>query len=586
MDSDRDEGRDAEGGRPISGPPTDPRPGFHGERWGPGEISSVTSWPIGKPPWLWGNRIRILFVMDGRIRATSDREAFGLGMVVDTMRGFNFPTWWVRFEVTLAHRDTPLTREDLGLGEPETAEGFSKQFDFTGFRFTQSGFDLDDYDQVWLFGDWPGVEANVSSVGDELIRDNPQWAIDDEELLILAEWMDRGGGVFATGDHAMLGASMCHRIPRVRTMRRWTRAQGVPSYGDSDRNQTLVHVTSDQLDDEQDGWAQRIFPEMRALSRGPFFYGTAPHPVLCGRSGVIDYMPDHMHEGGLFEDHEVRLDDSLDIPGYQRPEYPRLEPVVAPAAAIGGGGIAPEAYGVRPRPHVIAHGVTSNRGDPPRVFPMIGVYDGDPVGLGRVVVDSTWHHWFSYNLVGLRNLSPTVYASIQDYYRNVAIWLATPQQRASMLFAATWGSVVGSPPGVLDAELGLWGVGERVVDVIGRSAPECIVDELVAAVAALPSAIPRDESDGSWVWASPGRNLATVVVGSVAIPMINLAHDFVNEQTHGRDRELDLEEIHRIGHAGVAAANRELRNAFLQAQSSYQRYADMLGEQGDAEQAD
>ncbi len=155
-----------------------------------------------------------------------------------------------------------------------------------------------------------------------------------------------------------------------------------------------------------------------------------------------------------------------------------------------------------------------------------------------------------------------------------------------MLFAATWGSVVGSPPGVLDAELGLWGVGERVVDVIGRSAPECIVDELVAAVAALPSAIPRDESDGSWVWASPGRNLATVVVGSVAIPMINLAHDFVNEQTHGRDRELDLEEIHRIGHAGVAAANRELRNAFLQAQSSYQRYADMLGEQGDAEQAD
>ena len=31
----------------------------------------------------------------------------------------------------------------------------------------------------------------------------------DGELKVLAEWMDAGGGVFATGDHAYLGASMC-----------------------------------------------------------------------------------------------------------------------------------------------------------------------------------------------------------------------------------------------------------------------------------------------------------------------------------------------------------------------------------------
>ena len=369
-------------------------------------------------------------------------------------------------------------------------------------------------------------------------------------------------------------------------MRRWTRAQGVPSFADADRHETLVHVTTDQLDDEQDRWAQRIFPEMRALSRGPFFYGTGPHPVLCGRTGVIDYMPDHMHEGGLFEDHEVKLDDPLDIPGYTRPEYPRLEPVVA-AAITGVIGTGPEAYGVRPRPHVIAHGVTTNRGDPPRVFPMIGVYDGDAVDLGRVVVDSTWHHWFSYNLLGLRDLSPGIYASIQDYYRNIAIWLATPQQRASMLFAATWGSIVGSPPGVLDPELGIWGVGDRIVDVIGRSAPQCILDELVAAVASLPPATPRQEDrDDSRLWASSGRNLASAVVGSVALPMIKLANDFVNDQTRGRDRELDVDEIHAIGYEGVGAANRRLRNGFVEAGSSYQRFADMLGEETREEQSE
>jgi hypothetical protein len=42
------------------------------------------------------------------------------------------------------------------------------------------------------------------------------------------------------------------------------------------------------------------------------------------------------------------------------------------------------------------------------------------------------------NLVGLRDLSPGHYAGMQDYYRNVGLWLATPAQRASMLFAATW----------------------------------------------------------------------------------------------------------------------------------------------------
>ncbi len=523
-------------------------------------------------------------VMDGRIRATSEPEDFGLGLVIDTLRSFNFPTWWVRFEVTLAHRDSPLMKEDLGFDE-ETPEEFRKQFDFTHFRFTQQDFDINDFDQIWLFGDWPGEDANNPSIGDEIISDNPQWAMDDDELLTLARWMDRGGGVFATGDHAMLGASMCHRVPRVRSMRRWTRSQGVPDFSGSNRIETLVHVT-DMLDDEQDRWPQRIFPEMRATSRGPFLYGTAPHPVLCGRAGVIDHLPDHMHEGSLFEDHEVRLDDPLDIPGYERPEYPRFEPVVA-AASIGGAQLAPEIYGIRPRPHVIAHGLTTNRNDPPRVFPMIGVYDGDAVGIGRVLVDSTWHHWFSYNLIRLRQEAPGFYSGFQDYYRNVALWLATPELRASMLFAATWGSIVGSPPGAFDKGLGLRGVGERVVDVIGRSAPQCLLDELVATVSSLPAVTPRegddDDDDRSWLWGSSGRALTTAVVGSVALPMIRLAHDFVNDQTHGQVREFDLGEVHRLGAAGIAAAKRELNAALSVGSEADQAYAAWLAE--DAGQA-
>ena len=58
-------------------------------------------------------------------------------------------------------------------------------------------------------------------------------------------------------------------------------------------------------------------------------------------------------------------------------------------------------------------------------FPVIGAYDGDDVGIGRVVVDSTWHHWFSYNLHGFREENPSVYEGMQVYYRNVGLWLTT-----------------------------------------------------------------------------------------------------------------------------------------------------------------
>ena len=36
----------------------------------------------------------------------------------------------------------------------------------------------------------------------------------------------------------------------------------------------------------------------------------------------------------------------------------------------------------------------------PKRFGAIGAYNGHCVKIGRVVVDSTWHHWFDVNLNG------------------------------------------------------------------------------------------------------------------------------------------------------------------------------------------
>src|SRR6185436_18516868 len=139
---------------------------------------------------------------------------------------------------------------------------------------------------------------------------------------------------------------------------------------------------------EGDRYPQRIFPVFRRDSGWPFIFGHWPHPILCGKDGVIDHFPDHMHEGAVVEDNKVVVTDKL-LPGAATDEYPIIPSVVTPDA-IGGPPIGGDPAQInRPRPQVIAHGLTTHNATPTR-FAMIGVYDGDPVDVGRVVVDSTW----------------------------------------------------------------------------------------------------------------------------------------------------------------------------------------------------
>lgn len=497
-------------------------------------------WGIGDAPWLWATRIRILFVIDGRITEGDSAEEFGLGPVLDTLRNPWF-AWWVLFTVEVVKRDGP-----------------------TSFRFTQDGFDINAFDQIWFFGDRPGLNANLPTDGDDLIGQAKYSPMGDDELKILAEWMERGGGVFAAGDHTLLGASMCSRIPRVRTMRRWTRAQGVPEFANAARNETLVHF-SHPLAEEGDRWPQQIYPVYRVDPSVPWLAGRSPHPLLCGENGVIDHFPDHMHEGAVFEDDDVRLDQPLGIPGYNGVEYPEVPIVVSPTAAAEAPAArrGPEPFRNRPVPHVVAHGLTTNQESTPRRFGMIGAYDGDSVGLGRVVVDSTWHHWFSMNLVGFRNEAPSLYRGMQNYYRNVALWLATPEQRASMLFAATWGTLVGKHPGAFSHALTIWEIGERVVDVIGRTAPQCIVSELVGVFARRQQAeekAAKRRIEGPRLMPTAAM-VNQAIVGGIASGLLDLAHDLFNERAYGRQSVLNEEAIRQGALDGVIAGTRALADA-------------------------
>lgn len=505
--------------------------------------SNTSDWGISPGNWLWGTQLRILIVFDGRIDLTRASYGFGLGYVFETLRDPSF-AWWVRFKVDAAHRDREFSAPTDGEGNKY----------FGNFRFDQRNFDLDDYDQVWFFGDNPGARSDEQGVTDQIIDDEEYAPLSDAELRILAAWMDRGGGVFATGDHGLLGASLCSRIPRVRTMRKWKLTQGVPPKDDVHRrHQTLTNTTyGGTLQNEGDEWPQRIHPVYQPIAETSNAYPQQTvHPLLCGRFGILDTFPDHMHEGEVVADEDVVLNSPLGIPGYA--EYP----IVGPHP------------GFRATPRVIAHGLTTYP-NTTKLFPLIGVYDGDRVRIGRVVVDSTWHHWFSMNLYGFVNQRPELYRRMQDYYRNVGLWLATPAQRTSMLCAASWGALTGSPPMTFQGDLSPWEVGQRVIDVIGRTAPQCIVRELVLGAlggeAASVSEVPRELSEGEPCWSCiPAELVNRAIVGSIGAALIDLSFEHQEARIREAWPRLDPDAIRHHAYEGLVAGHQLLLDSLGQA---------------------
>jgi len=502
--------------------------------------------------------LRILFVIDGRIRLDKDPTQFGLGFVLDTLCD---PSWnTVRVELSVATREESIC--DAARGDYDVR--------YTGFKFTQPDFDGDAWDQVWFFADRPNEHD-----GGELDTDAnilAPYVLSDDEARTLAEWMDRGGGVFATGDHGVLGASLCHRIPRVRTMRRWKIADGVPAVDGSRSNQTLQGQNPSGAS-EGDTLLQPIeLVYSNAVHSMPFSFVSRPHPLLCSDLGPIDHFPDHMHEGELVPDDDVKLDESLGILGYTRPEYPVAVPEIL-ARAIGDIGPARR----RPRPHIIAYGKTTNpryleplaelsraasafafaRQLPAKRFGLVSVYDGDVAGLGRVVCDSTWHHWLSINLAGIAEANNADYRKMQAYYRNIALWLARPAQRGAMSLAAVWRVLTLSGPMAFSGRRSPWEMGERALALLGGWLAPCWINELVVSqlnASSLYLAKRPGESDSlTPAWQGlPEELVNRAILGAMCHALKPLAAKVRRAQTLRNDVEVDPKEIERLAARGVA----------------------------------
>ena len=435
--------------------------------------------PIGLVDKIWPilSKINALIVMDGYVGSghyasfgpgdpstnpTNGDQYFGLSEFIRTLT-VGGPLL-SSFFVTKAHRDT-----DVGGAA-----------DIEHFRF--DAHDLSGYDEIWLFGVAPPGETNA--------------LMSDSELAALSTFMDGGGGVFATGDHEDLGVVLNGRIPRVRSMRKWYypgpgpngEPGAPPAIGPMriETTQPEPGQTYTTFDNQSDAIPQPIRPRMYGFGNF-FWFREYPHPLLCGPRGVITVLPDHMHEGEVIEPWDTGA--SFTFAGETFVEYPT------------------DAHGYQEMPEIVGWGRVvaetdvstepTHVGDPnhiaiSRSFGVIGAYDGHRVGVGRVAVDSTWHHFFDINLVGDPvapypkdegfKASPSgeqALADIESYYRNIGFWIARPGTHVRLFAAAAWYALRSQPLNMLVSTRRDYSypeklnIGSLALDNLYRIAPPC-----------------------------------------------------------------------------------------------------------------
>ncbi len=521
-----------------------------------------------RPPHIFWRRCKLRILMVTDRLSFSPTDDFGLGtfvkILLDTTR-YGTP------KVTLAN---------IGPWRADHANpdytGESRIVDrIQNFRFDNPDhFSTDKYDVVFLFG--------ISSVYSNSLRNGG--TLEDSEIEALNAFQDAKGGLFATGDHGRLGWALCSGVARARDMRYWDNypndadATNEVSMRGPRRNDTnAFRAGSNTFDDQSDDVPQTITPRIYQRSNG-LFSVRYPHPLLCGPNGVIRVMPDHPHEG------ECKTPDSLNetirVGASDEPEYP-------PATA----------GGARPVPEIVswnrvAAGRTSSFKDPTvaHSFPGICAYDGHRAGVGRVVTDSTWHHFVNVNLVGKESGSgvydqgflysaagQAAFEEIKSYFRNLMVWLCRPSLlrciRASLLLSIAVDARVheavlttsGAKIGKLHVKT-IWLIGRHARDALGRYASQCQTHRLILDLV-LPELSWREFIDP---WGplelddleAETTRLQLVDLSPVLDVVLGAAVVSVYNSFFEKDRKsLEKLSVDKVQEAGYAGAKRGLKQA-------------------------
>lgn len=397
------------------------------------ELDRVVKWQRRCTP-------RVLMLVDGLDYRPDN--GFGLWRFIHALTVA--PGVALKPTLTLAHRTTHATA-NITVGTD--VYPVHNNFNFAAPPAGVPAVTLANFDQIWVFGIAGGA-----------------FGLNNAEVAVISEFMNSGGGYFATGDHASLGRQLSGDLPRIRHMREWRDAAsgGIPMGTEADatlavrRIDTVVNPGSDGLyefRDQSDDIPQRIYPRYKVVDTDGLAgsaWSASVHPLLMlpgaaatrtdssGFVNDIDVLPDHPHESVCFAVAAPGvLGGAYNLHGQNFAEFQPL--ATAPATRLGS--------------EIVAHAVSGGRSVlngawkppvSPRMFGVISAYDGRLVQAypgkaqrpGRIVCDSTWHHFVNINLdgtdsgrTGLGTGSGATFAPSPDllkihaYYRNTLNWL-------------------------------------------------------------------------------------------------------------------------------------------------------------------
>jgi hypothetical protein len=355
-------------------------------------------------------------------------------------------------QVTKAHRVTG--------GETDTTA------DISDFHFSTTN--LFDFDAIWLIGREGRNSQNSSGSSVALLSSG--------EMTPLAQFMEAGGGVFASGDHDSIGAPMCANIPRVRVMRSWF------GQNDGTRPAALASI-ADNFKVLGTGRADTTEPSPMSVYSGhpaPFLWfenqsDRVPqpivpvpptHPILRHNGGDITVFPDHMHEGNTLDGTsgfdfintkspfgDTAMDEFRLVAGQR--ELPRI---IANGTIPGGNAIYTAAD---------SSVIDATHSAPMKPVNTLSIYDGRNAGVGRIVTGSTFHHYIDINLTGAKavtgsvatqvgndaqdgqgfNADMTVLEKIKAVYVNITNWLARPRRAIGLILERSTFSQDEAPSG-------------------------------------------------------------------------------------------------------------------------------------------
>lgn len=404
----------------------------------------IIDWDKTFPWWRRPAKVKVLLYADGPVHFKGG-SFLGLQYVINLLQSRAY--FYVDFDVETAHRD--------GTDPSASIAGAKKLTDLDI---------VNRYDEIFFFGfnDSPNLTAG--------------------EIAALNQFMSapKFGGVLVTGDHASLGQGIAGQITRAGQMRLYPAPPNFPPTWNTTVVEGSDANTTYDFDDQSDDVPQGIRYKRFTLNTPLVFQRRyRPHPVLCGPDGPIDVLPDHEHEGEAI----------APIPALGDPSWPTKN-------------------GHQERPEVIAWGSIK---DPAATkhgqeIGVISAYNGHNVDVGRILADSTWHHWFDINLTGIA-APPSPYAGFDDtpagraalkkidaYYLNCAVWLAPPDRQAAMRNAAWWSILWTDQIVELSIDAPLHYLGEQALDALGRRASRCTVSHWVFDWPIFKEKIPR------WEW--------------------------------------------------------------------------------------